>query len=50
MNAFFDHKTSKRWKWKNSNGVTQYKIDFILSNKLIIVMNLAVLNNLKSIK
>ena len=48
MNTFFDHKVSKKWTWKSPNSETKNEIDFILTDKLNTVRNVAALNKLKS--
>ena len=44
MNAIFQKKAGRRWSWKSPNGVTKTEIDYILKNRLDIVTDITVIN------
>lgn len=46
MNSFYKKKHNRRWTWVSPNGTTKNEIDFIITNKPTLFLNVEVLNKL----
>lgn len=44
MNSFFKKSTKRRWTWRSPNSITKNEIDYVLTNKKLIVKDLSALN------
>ena len=48
MNTFFKKRLNRRWTWISSNGVTKNEIDYIMTDRPHIFLDVSVINSLNT--